>query len=678
MTPKEDIRIRNPFHDPLVTELIEKPILYHEMFSESVLVGETLEVFQPSNVVLVGPQGSGKSMILNLIRYSVLAECISVQGNPPSPLKHLKPFFGISINLVRANFHGFGRRSISRAIKGGEIDWSLEAACAADFLNHYLFREFLMGLDFLIGEKGCRLRNWLKIDEKRIELKYLIRKMASWDCWYGYYLECDSLEALRGKCEKRLSIWRSFLNANIDNIPEDILKSKSTLGDPLHQMGNLLNSVSTERERLPLFVVIDQYDELTALNPEYGKSLQRMVNTLIKARDPVVFCKIGVRTYNWGKILSIWGAESRIEVQRDYVMINLADVLMRNEDGKGWLFPHFAKDVAFKRVRHLYKEVRKKNIVKEMFGNWFPDSESEHYFGKSKQRRLEVLRGVSKPIGKKILSLCGKHSSTLELRLATAWALQKLQRNLAERDILKELKYCPWKKLSWRKERVEVALLQIASLANQKRFYYGWDTVLYLSGANISAFLLLCSEIWDMATKMDINPLEQCPLPYNVQKEGIFDASKKWLNRDRNEYMGGRKRYEVLSRLGTGIHDRLISDLAISNPGHSGFSLKESELYDSEKGKEVTEFLENAVNQAIFEERPHTSKLREAVTRRKWYLHPLLSPVFAIPHKRVKEPLYVKIDDVYNWIQGREKLQFGKDKSLPDKRQLLMPFKELE
>jgi predicted ATPase len=68
------VRERNRFRDPLVSELIEEPHRYRQMFSQQILAGETLSVFQPTNVVLVGPQGSGKSMILNLVRYSVLSE----------------------------------------------------------------------------------------------------------------------------------------------------------------------------------------------------------------------------------------------------------------------------------------------------------------------------------------------------------------------------------------------------------------------------------------------------------------------------------------------------------------------------------------------------------------------------------------------------------------------------
>lgn len=675
----EITRIRNPFHDPLVTELIEDPILYSKMLSQKILVGETLQVFQPKNVILVGPQGSGKSMILNLIRYEVLSKWIHWRRKPPSPLKHLAPFFGISINLVRADFHAFGRRSVSRVVSGGQMDQNLDATCAADFLNHYLLREFLKGIKFLLSNEGSRSKDWMGI--KSISLDYVTRTIASWDCWFGYYADCNSFDALLSKCEQRLSIRRSFLNANIDEIPKDIWKSKSTLGKPLHEVGNFLQSIIPKKKRLPLFVVIDQYEVLPELNPSFGTFLQRIVNTLIKARDPVVFYKIGARTYDWGTELRIWGAESRIEVQRDYIIINLADVLMRDEDAKGWLFPDFARDVAYKRIKveGRYREVSEEQIEK-IFGTWDPKREAELYF-KDKSRIPIVLTKISNAVMRQIESICIKDSSPLDLRLAAAWALERQKRKVPESEIIAELQTYPWKKRWWWKERVEIALLQIASLANQKRRYFGWSTVIFLSGSNISNFLLLCSEIWDRATKLSIRPLDEYPLSPLIQSKGIFAASEQWLNRDKNEQIGGRKRFEVVTRLGTAIHESLIGDLAISNPGHSGFSLRETDLSGSEKGKIVAEFLQRAVSWAIFEERAHTSKFREAAIRRKWYLHPLLSPFFAIPYKRVKEPLYVNIDDVYNWVFGIEKVKFG-SVELPsktqNKSQLQISFRELK
>lgn len=661
---KSDARARNPFRDPLVTELIEDPKLYRQMFSERILVGETLSAFLPVNTVLVGPQGSGKSMILNLIRYKIMAEWISKTGLQPAPLKSIAPFLGISVNLTRINLQAFGRRSISKALKRGQADPDLDLACAGDYLNHYLLSEFVKGLQFLFSTEGEKLRDWMGIKADDISIQDIAKTISSWRTWFGYYIDCGSLDSILAKCDNRLNTWLSFLNTNIEEIPKDIWETKTSIGEPLHAMGNLLNSLKHGRTRLPLFVVIDQYEVLPELNPTHGTNLQRLVNTLIKARDPVVFYKIGARTYDWGQELRIWGAESRIEVQRDYTIINLSDILIRGEDSKGWLFPLLALDVAHKRLRITGNYKAKHEDVKDMLGPWSAGKESWIYFQRKKERRFVTAKGPPKSVTDGIGKLFSPDTPPLEIRLAAAWALQKYRRGWSQQEILSQLKNRPWHKLWWRKERIVPALIQIATMSNSRKLYYGWTTVNYLSGANITAFLLICSEIWDMAAKIGLHPLRAKPLPYEVQAEGIYNASQKWAMRDRNERTGGRKRYHVISQLGPAIHDAIVGDLAISNPGESGFSLREADLWGDypvdSKNRKVSDFLEKCASWAYLEERPHKSRKREAASRRKWYLHPLLSPIYGIPHIRVKEPLYVTVDQVFDWIFGEERLIFSK------------------
>jgi hypothetical protein len=672
----EEIRIRNPFLEPLVSELIEDPDRYHKMFSESILVGETLQVYMPANIVLLGPQGSGKTMILNLLRYQVLAKWLSKNNAPPSPLRHVNPFLGISINLTRASFHIFGRRSVAK-VRHGYVDEGLDATCAADYLTHFLFREFLKALQFLRSRDGTKFRNWLQTSREKLDLG---NQIAQWGAWYGYYSDCKSIEDLLERCEKRLYVWGKFLNGNLDMIPDEVWETKAMMESAFHSMGNALRGASTSVKPISLFVMIDQYEVLPELNLAYGGTLQRIVNSLIKARDPVVFYKIGARNYDWGQELRIWGAESRIEVQRDYALVNLSNVLLRSEEAGHWVFPKFAKDVAFKRMKEQggFTEV-KDDQVETILGPYTPKQEALMYFEKNDSRKISLLEGLSTKVKKRIMQVCGENPSPLELRLAGAWALQKKQRNVPENEIIEELENGAWKNnSSWRKERIGIALLQIASKANARKRYFGWDTVIFLAGSNITAFLMVCAEIWDMAAKNGVNPLNGSAISPIIQSNGVLVASRKWAYRDNKERIGGRKRFEVLSRLGPGIHDELIQDWAISNPGHSGFSLRESDLTENKEGEQVAKFIENAVSWAIFEERVHTPKMRDGSTRRKWYLNAVLSPAFGIPYIRVKEPFYATVEEVYQWIFGNDRIRLRRAKSKTQKsdRQLHL-LKEL-
>ena len=351
-----------------------------------------------------------------------------------------------------------------------------------------------------------------------------------------------------------------------------------------------------------------------------------------------------------------------------------------SEDTKKWLFPLLARDVAHKRLRiSNYRSIPE--ALEEMLGPWEAKSESWWYFRYKKNRRFVVAEGPPQSIVKGINKQLAIDTSPLDIRLASAWALQKYKKLWSQQQILSQLKSKPWYRPWWRKERIIPALIQIATMSNSRKLYYGWKTVNYLSGGNITAFLLIYSEIWDMSAKLGLHPLKVKPLPIEVQTEGIYNSSEKWAMRDRNERTGGRKRYQVISQLGPAIHDAVIGDLAISNPGETGFSLREAELWgdfpNESKNRKVSDFLEKCVSWAYLEERPHTSRLREAASRRKWYLHPILSPFYGIPHIRVKEPLYTNVDQVYEWMFGENRpISFRKLKtslSPPNKKEGFQP-----
>ena len=671
-------RVNNPFHELLVTELIANPTMYEQMFSQEILVGEALELFQPVNAIVSGPQGSGKTMLLNLVRLEVLAEFIRKQGKPPGEMEHLQPYFGIFINLVLSDFCAFGRRSVAKA--KGSSDPALDCASAVDFFNTFLFVQFLTSLKFLGEKRNAAVRHWLGLTKLKIDSKFA-RTIAMLDCWSGYYSSCHTFEDLIAKANGRIKVWRDFLNTNIDDIPDDIWRTKTFIGppSPLRALAELIRGRSKE-PRLSLFVVVDQYEVLPELNATFGPSLQRVINSAIKARDPLLFYKLGARSYDWGRELKVWGSDSRIEVQRDYVVVDLSRLLLKTEMSGRPLFPRLAVDAALKRLKANSYDVADNASVTAIFGNRKPFEESRYYFKNQKEKIPSLtLRGLPDPIQHELIRLCGVDPPPLLLRLAAAWALQQINRKVSQEDILAKAKLKPWMRHWWYKERVETALLQLASLTNSQKSYSGWRTILLVSGYNITAFLLVMSEIWDWSAKMGINPLKG-PIPDTIQSEGIHQASKEWRQRDRNEPGGGEHRYEVLGRLGPAIHAATVRRQAISNPGHSGFSLRDTDLkHGGPNARMVEEFLKNAVNWAIFEEREHTSKNPEESSRRKWYLHPLFSPEFAIPYTRVKEPVYIDgVEIVYRWFFTGEPILFSRKSEEPGPKETTFQMHLLE
>lgn len=657
------LRYRNPFREATSSELIDNPDVYSKLFSQEILVNETLDVFEKSNIVLTGPQGTGKTMILSLFQHSFLSACLQ-SDETARVLAGVRPYLSISINLVRSGFHVFGRRAVGKACPNGTGNAEdLNAQGASDVLCHTLFHQLLVYLTYLASEEGTSLRQWIGISPKGINETQIARTISKWPCWRGYYSRFSTLTGLIERCRQRLNSWHDFLNVNTDFVDDEVWKSTPPLEEVLHCMGQLAASLCKSSRKLPLYVVIDQYEVLPELNKVYGSSLQRIVNSLIKARDPYVFYKIGARPYDWGKELRVWGSESRIEVDRDYKIVNLTDVLRRRENKNGWLFPVFAADVASRRLRELGGEFASDSrYIEKFFGAWSENVEASLY-SKKKSRNKVVLRNTPEPIIAEIQRRCGVDASCLDLRLASAWTQQRLQHGLSTEEVAAEMgaEPVPWERSSWRKERIEVALLQIASMTNQRKLYFGWNTVLFLSGSDIRAFLRICEEVWELAAKVAPERLvDGLPVSREIQSEGIFEASHRWRVRDRTEtHGGGSHRYSVLGRLGPAIHDYLMKDLAISNPGHTGFSLRQPDLSVA-AARSVIDFLGSGVNWAIFEERLHTSK-NGGATRSKWFLHPILSPAFGIPLKRVKEPYYTTLEEVHQWLSDGT-IRFGTKK----------------
>src|SRR5687768_16628317 len=84
----------------------------------------------------------------------------------------------------------------------------------------------------------------------------------------------------------------------------------------------------------------------------------------------------------------------------------------------------------------------------------------------------------------------------------------------------------------------------------------------------------------------------------------------------------------------------------MSNPGHNGFSVDLTELTNSP----FSSFLKECSDYGDLYDSPHTSKLKDKKKRWKFYLNPVLSPYFKIPYVHTKEPMYITIEKLAEWL----------------------------
>jgi hypothetical protein len=136
-----------------------------------------------------------------------------------------------------------------------------------------------------------------------------------------------------------------------------------------------------------------------------------------------------------------------------------------------------------------------------------------------------------------------------------------------------------------------------------------------------------------------------------VQAAGIQAASAYWYEKI-PERPKGNDRQRFIDILGRLFQTRLYGDKAMSNPGHNGFSLPKEELEERTPGTwtPAIRFLNEAVLHSDLYEIPHTTKEKSRKQRIKYYLHPILSPYFKIPESHVKEPIYIHIGEIMNWM----------------------------
>ena len=217
----------------------------------------------------------------------------------------------------------------------------------------------------------------------------------------------------------------------------------------------------------------------------------------------------------------------------------------------------------------------------------------------------------------------------------------------------------------WRKERIELALIQVAGRCQERPIWSGREEVVDLSGGNILTFLNICQSIWE--TQSQLGPRgggsDLSKVDPDLQAIGIFKASDYWLRKISRETGRSGDRSRFAKALGAMFARRLHGDRQMSNPGHNGFSLLDDEL-TSPRFEHVSRLLEEMVDYGTLVSSPHTTKERDRRARTKFYLNPVLCPHFKIHYKRLKEPIYAHADEIESWMREAD-LQVPEGAPLP-------------
>lgn len=647
-------RFDNPFHDLWVTEILA-PTDFVKMFSPYV-VKFSEEIFGTGNVVIKGGQGSGKSMLLGILNTRTRIAYSRAGETYPAPLKYTN-FISAGIHLIRDN----ARIVASRLLEIPENKRRIWAATTfADYLNYLLAEDLLANILFLNDEQQTDgvLRSEIPININEKTKSRLVAEIKSSDAWFGYLDDCSNLESIHNKISNRLIEYRRYFNFNSDAIPFEIERSKTQIGEPVAILADGLRKSGVIPANALVLLRIDQHEELYELERLSGNAsvFRQVINQALAMRDGRVAYRVGTRHYAWHSDITIWGSGAHLENMRDYSTVDLDEIFRRREASKRAEFGDFAEDV-FKRRLKVYGlnfDEDEGSLLTKVFGNTLSVNERAKQYVKRKTYPLQIPETWSHTWRKTLEDLW--LNDPLDAKLGEAWLRQKKQQQgkVYQLDDISEVQ--TWQhRTYWKKERNEAALIQIAGETREMLIWSGQRHIVDLAGYNILAFMTICRAIW--AAWLRSTPdseLAKTRFPkVDIDKQiiGINEASRIWSEKLK-EGTDGDKRLVFINALGAWFSAKIRSDKSLSNPGHNGISLYKK---DFDKSSVIANLIRSCRDHGDLIESDHTTKLPDGQPRKKWYLNPLLSPHFRIPHIRTKEPIYTSIEELESILNGARK-----------------------
>jgi hypothetical protein len=647
------------------------PEEYTQLFSPF-LINDTLAVFQPGNIFLEGVQGSGKSMLLALLKPEIRIAYQNANEEFPIP-DEFSRFIGAGINLIRCGAIDFGGR-----IKQGadNSQCNLLVALFGDFVNYWIVNDIFNSLEAC--SSNIALKSNLGINVNDNALNTFVTDLRDQGCWFGAFEDTQDFTSLRDTIRNRIQEYRCILKGHSE-ISQSIVKTITSPGEPISQVVRSLRKSKVIPSELHVFIRIDQCEEMVRLEAKAEEKLlhiqfREIVNKMVGMRDPEVSYRLGGRRYAFRSTREIrmHGTTASLEDMRNFKRVDMDEILRRRENKKGWPYQKFAEDVFRRRLQWCGYDVNPntKDVISDVLdGSHMSVAEKvEHYTRNSKRGIIDYEEAWPSETCNILSEL--EEQDMLSAKLGEAWVRQQFNRSKkGTAPDYPQTKCLPWesdRKKWWKKERLFLASLQIAAKRGQKLIWARKDDVINLSGSNILIFLTLLQHIWQAWLRCQPHDADwndtslPCIKDPYIQSEGIEEASDRWYDKIKEEPQGDSRR-RFVSMLGLHFRNSLRADKNMSYPGNNGISLS---LDDLESDREVYSVLQDASAYGAMVDMKHTPKTKTRGESRKWYLHPVLAPHFQIPAIHTKEPMYVDTKRVRKWLE-KSRVVFPNGKSQP-------------
>lgn len=656
--------LENPFQSIFITEQLSHPD-FPKLFSPVIVDRASSDVyalFRPGNVILKGTQGSGKSMLLALLKPGIRIAYHQKEIPFPIPAEFCR-FISGGINLIRCGAIGFGQRLGGSA----KISDSSLKRYFGDFVNYWIVEDILATIESLKNYNKGGLCSSIGLNKEAPSLESLARALKSQDCWFGFLDDVLDFSELKKKINDRILQYRRFLNGHFDDLPGEIKNTITDPGQPISQMVVALKECGVISETTSVFVRIDQCEtmirlEAKARERELYLNLFSTVLKMLGSRNAHVSYRLGGRRYVFRNSSErrMLGTTEPIEDFRNYITVDIDEILRRAENRKSWIFPELIEDIFRRRLKFSGYNVPDSldNSLSYVLGGGKVAIKEKirKYTGNSGGpfKSIDIDETWPDPVKQSLEELA--RTDILSAKLGEAWVRQQMEQKNPVLPVAGSP--FPWDQKAkrwWKKERVFLASMQIAAQRAQRMIWAREKDIMDLSSGSIVVFLSLMQHIWhswlrSLPRSMDFNDSNLPKIDdILVQSEGITEASSRWYDKIRED-PNGDSRQRFVDFLGHAFRNRLRSDKKMSYPGNNGITLKVNELKD-EANKDVFAILQDASDYGVMVDMKHTPKSASRGESRKWYLHPVYAPYFQIPAMHTKEPMYVSVNDVRSWLE---------------------------
>lgn len=564
-------------------------------------------------VIVEGPRGSGKTMILKYISYFCQKEFLSSTHKDSDELNILYSIRQSgSLGIYFRYKDDFG--SLFRFLNCSK---SSKERLFLYYFEVYVLDELLRILSDM-EEDGALKSEYTK------SLIDAINNIL--------HTDAETLQAFKFSIQEKIQkVDRWVRKSRYLDSAEDVLQELIDGENYILQVCKCIGSCIPELSDVRFLVIIDEY--------ENAGEYQRILNTLLKQVDHTsnVTYRIGVRPRGMSTLETNVGTEF-LQIDRDFLLYVLQ--MQKMTDYKA-----FVREIANRRLNSVdfFAENGLTDIQILLGKKENLDNEARTLTKNNPTKHFEILKKKFTPSEyTKIIDMIRCTSSPLMEMLNIVWILRgvpgkkvsmAMQGYIAgrhkETGNSEEIELARKYKLDYSdKYRTQMMFILLGIYAQNKK-YYSFNTFAYLSSGAVNDFISLCRNVFYLLDESYYIRASSDPLiPISLQAKGAENTAIEQMDKIRlcNEY--GTEMYSFAMNIG-GLFKLLHKDVYAKYPETNQFAFEnEVEIESRPLLKEVRNSL---IKWGVIVKRPRIQSI--SIGRRKgtlYYLNRIFSPIFGI------------------------------------------------